>query len=217
MFSIDVTDMDLCLLALEQTVSIKAMKTVLPYGVKNKLKYKNWIFIKKELSLVKEKASKLSFDEDRVKSFFFPECIYILKKYDKYKLEMRETCPHTYIVEKAGENGWRITEPANGKAYIDELIGYTIQTFYENVLLDKEIEEFNEIMEEACTDGDENLISKCKRINASLEHSDYTLERYYSDGIDIIVWNERGNEVEFCITENKLNGCRVKIGELYIF
>lgn len=75
MISVDLADMDICLLALEQTCSVKGMKMVLPYGVKNRLRFKNWLFIKKELPSARRRISESSFDEDMITSFFFPECI----------------------------------------------------------------------------------------------------------------------------------------------
>lgn len=43
------TDLDICVLALESTHNVKKMEKCLPYGVKNKLKWKNGLFIKKVL------------------------------------------------------------------------------------------------------------------------------------------------------------------------
>lgn len=86
--------------------------------------------------------------------------------------------------------------------------------FYENVIIEKEVEEFNRIMRGKYTDiYNMDVFLKWKKINKSLEYSDYTLEIYYSDGVDILVWNKRENKIEFCITENKLSVCKVKIGE----
>ena len=42
------TDLDICVLALESTHNVKKMEKCLPYGVKNKLKWKNGLFIKKK-------------------------------------------------------------------------------------------------------------------------------------------------------------------------
>lgn len=213
MNSVNFADMDICLLALEQTSSINGMKMVLPYGVKNRLKLKNWLFIKKELPLAKKRALDSLFNEEMIKSFFFPDRIYIIKVQDKLKLEIRESSLHTYIFEKVGESDSKITEIMNGKPVLDEQIGFDMEKFYRNILLDKDFNEFNELMRgnmDICTT---DTISTCKRIHTSLEYSDYTLEIYYSDGVDILVWNIRGNIIEFCITENRLNACKVKIGE----
>lgn len=86
--------------------------------------------------------------------------------------------------------------------------------FYENVIFEKEADEFNRIMRGKYTDTyNTDVVLKCKKINNALEYSDYTLETHYSDRIDILVWNKRENKVEFCITENKPSVCTVKIGE----
>ena len=46
------TNLDLCVLALESTHNIKEMKDILPYGLQNKFKWKNGIQIRNTVKRV---------------------------------------------------------------------------------------------------------------------------------------------------------------------
>lgn len=60
------TDLEICILALGNTYNMKKMEKLLPYGVKNRLKWKNGIFLKRCGNQIAQKIEMLDEKEKQV-------------------------------------------------------------------------------------------------------------------------------------------------------
>ena len=87
------TDLDICVLALESTHNVKKMEKCLPYGVKNKLKWKNGLFIKKSVKKVNNQLQSLEMSENKkfteiITTILFPKMIYAFFKKDALVMQI---------------------------------------------------------------------------------------------------------------------------------
>ena len=115
------------------------MKHCLPYGVKNKLKWKNGFYIKKSVKEVENRLNKQineskNFNEI-ISTILFPKVIYAF--FDKHHIIIQIFISETNKVTFAdvGNDEYEIMEIINEEDVLEKHIGFNKSIFYNNVFL----------------------------------------------------------------------------------
>lgn len=215
------TDLDICVLALESTHNMKKMKHCLPYGVKNKLKWKNGFYIKKSVKEVENRLNKQineskNFNEI-ISTILFPKVIYAF--FDKHHIIIQIFISETNKVTFAdvGNDEYEIMEIINEEDVLEKHIGFNKSIFYNNVFFVSELNTFEKSQDNYLQgkELDEKLKNVC-RFCEQLEDPEYTLiiSSYERNEkmVENIVWNIDDNKIKFCSTQNKISNSKVRMG-----
>ena len=204
------TDLDICVLALESTHNVKKMEKCLPYGVKNKLKWKNGLFIKKSVKKVNNQLQSLEMSENKkfteiITTILFPKMIYAFFKKDALVMQIfiSETKKVKFINRR------------NSLPAIDD---FTCGRYYLSVIFyDSELNTFEKIQDNYVKGKalGEKLESICEFCD-QLENPDYTLIISSCEDdekmVENIVWNIDDNKIKFCSTQNKISNSKIRMG-----
>ena len=216
------TDLDICVLALESTHNVKKMEKCLPYGVKNKLKWKNGLFIKKSVKKVNNQLQSLEMSENKkfteiITTILFPKMIYAFFKKDALVMQIfiSETKKVKFI--NINNEAHEILEIMDEEIALEEYIGFSKSIFYNNIFYDSELNTFEKIQDNYVKGKalGEKLESICEFCD-QLENPDYTLiiSSCESDEkmVENIVWNIDDNKIKFCSTQNKISNSKIRMG-----
>lgn len=215
-------DLEICALALLKGFTLKELEKLLPRNVKNRFKWKNRIYIQKQMNYVLEKFSDLGLLEskdfnDLLLSFFLPKQILVLSKKEKIVGEVRISKYGKCVIEKIDGNMYKISVVDDDGLYVKNQTGIELNLFCENILYSFDFKEFkmlyNKFQKKKSLSEEETIICQ---INENLTKSMWSLEQHTitTDGknVNVLVWNEMDGRIEFCYTENKKMSCIVNIG-----
>ncbi|MDD3361687.1 MAG: hypothetical protein PHW34_08450 [Hespellia sp.] len=222
MKSIILTDMELCVFALLETSNLKRIKELLPRNVRNRFKWKNTLYIKKNIKLTIDKYEVKglmnSSDFQRfIQGIFYPWQIYVLTKEAEIYSEIRISECGTYVFQNIDGHTYRITSIENAETYIKDETGVLIKMLMDNVIYVAGYDEFDMLQRKYLSgerlDADEQKICL---ISKNLEKPMWTIEIHElcnnNKNINVIVWNKTEGGCEFCCTENSIESCVIKIG-----
>ncbi|OUN34749.1 hypothetical protein [Lachnoclostridium sp. An76] len=216
------TNLDLCVLALESTHNIKEMKDILPYGLQNKFKWKNGIQIRnavKRVHKILDESGVLKDYKfhDTMSIIFQPKKVYAFFQKNNIVIQIYISELGKVRFNKVGHETYEIAEIENEEMVLKQYTKVNFMDFYTNILYSENLTKFEKIQKNFLRGhlNDANLENICA-ICDELENPEYMLViSSYEKGerkVEFIVWNISGDEIRFCCTENKKSNSQVKLG-----
>lgn len=216
------TNLDLCVLALESTHNIKEMENILPYGLKNKFKWKNGIQIRntvKRVHKILDETGVLNNCKfhNAMSIIFRPKKVYAFFQKNNIVMQIYISELGKLRFNEVGHETYEIVEIENEEIVLKQYTKVNFMDFYTNILYSENVIKFEKIQKKFLKGGlnDSNLENICA-ICDELENPEYTLViSSYEKGerkVEFIVWNISEDGIHFCCTENKKTNSQVKLG-----
>ena len=216
------TNLDLCVLALESTYNIKEMEDILPYGLKNKFKWKNGIQIRNTVKRVHKSLEELGIlndckFHDTMSIIFQPKKVYAFFQKNNIVIQIYISELGKVRFNEVGHETYEIVEIENEETVLKQYIKVDFMDFYTNISYSENLTKFEKIQKKFLRGylNDTYLENMCAMCN-ELENPEYMLViSSYKKGerkVEFIVWNISGDEIRFCCTENKKSNSQVKLG-----
>lgn len=216
------TDLEICVLALQSTYNMKRMDKILPYGVKNRLKWKNGLFFKKSGKEVNRKIKELNKSEKQMfqnmmSTIFSPRIIYAFFRQNNIIVQIYISQVDKVKFEEIDKGVYEITEISDEEETLEQYMGVKKSVLYSNSIYDEDLDIFEIIQEEyikgRCIDEKmEEICAACEKLN----NPEYTLviSSYFEEEkqVEIIVWDVYEGILHFCSTVNKGKGSRIRLG-----
>ena len=190
--------------------------------MKNKLKWKNGLFIKKSVQKVNNQLQDLGMSANKeftetITAILFPKMIYAFFKKDALVMQIFISKTKKVKFININNEAHEISEIMDEEIELEKYIGFSKSIFYNDIFYDSELNTFEKIQDDYAKGRalGEKLESICAFCN-QLENSDYTLIISSCENdekmVENIVWNIDDNKIKFCSTQNKILNSKIRMG-----